>query len=490
VQKFLTKKIIVCLIAMTVKLENFFNAESFCVVGASTTPNKPGNVVAYNFVHSFPGKTYLVNPKGGELFENKLYHSVLDIEDKIDAACIIVPARFAPSALQECGKKGIKNIIVTTGGFSEIGEEGEKLQQQMFDIMKEYEINVIGPNCLGLYSPALGYDTMFLPASKLKRPSNGPVSIFTQSGAFGAAFIDQLSRLGSGRWVSKFISYGNASDINETDSLEYVGNDVDTKMILIYLEDFKNGREFMKKAREISLRKPIMGIKANRTETGAKAGASHTAALSANDVIVDDLLNDAGIIRVITWDQLEDCVLAFGTQPLPLGDRVAIVTDGGGAGVMASDMVSDCNLKLAKFSEDVQKKLDETFPSFYATGNPIDITGSATAEDYRIALESVYNDPNVDSVVNICIPVIPDLDIEEYIKISRELAKRKEKPFVTALVGGEEADYATIELLKEDIPAFESPGRAVKALGMLTDYTKYLQKHGVDPRTIQMEDQK
>ncbi len=473
---------------MKARLEKFFNAKTFCVVGASTTPNKPGNVVAYNFVNFFPGKTYLVNPKGGELYNNKLYKSVLEIDDSIDAACIIVPARYAPLALQECGKKGIKNIIVTTGGFSEIGDEGIKLQQQMLDIMKEFEITVIGPNCLGLYSPALGYDTMFLPDSKLKRPTNGPVSIFTQSGAFGAAFIDQLSRLGSGKWVSKFISYGNASDINETDSLEYVGQDPDTKMIIIYLEDFKNGREFMQKAREISLKKPIMGIKANRTETGAKAGASHTAALSANDVIVDDLLNDAGIIRVITWDQLEDCVLVFGTQPLPLGNNVAIVTDGGGAGVMASDMVSDCGLTLAKFSAEVQKKLDDTFPSFYSTGNPIDITGSATAEDYRIALESVYDDPNVDSIVNICIPVIPDLDIEEYIKITKELAKRKEKPFVTALVGGEEADYATAELLKDDLPAFESPGRAVRALGMLTEYTKYLQKHSVDPKSIKMED--
>ncbi len=473
---------------MTTKLEKYFNAKSFCVVGASTTPNKPGNVVAYNFVNYFPGKTYLVNPKGGKLFDTKLYKSVLEIEDQIDAACIIVPAKYAPQTLEQCGQKGVKNVIITTGGFSEAGEEGLELQKQMLNIMKQYQINVIGPNCLGLYSPALGYDTMFLPASKLKRPSAGPVSIFTQSGAFGAAFIDQLSRLGSGKWVSKFVSYGNASDINESDALEYVGGDPDTKMVLIYLEDFKDGRRFMEKAREISLKKPIMGIKANRTVTGAKAGASHTAALSSDDVIVDDLLDDAGIIRVITWDQLEDCVLAFGTQPLPLGDRVAIVTDGGGAGVMASDMVSDCNLKLAQFSADVQIKLDQTFPSFYATGNPVDITGSATAEDYRIALEAAYNDPQVDSVVNICIPVIPDLDIQEYIAITKEIAHRKEKPFVTSLVGGEEADFATSELLEEDIPVFSSPGRAVRALGMLTDYTKYLKKRGIDPHTIMVEE--
>jgi acyl-CoA synthetase (NDP forming) len=474
---------------MPTRLETFFKAKSFCVLGASKSPNKPGNVVAYNFVHSFPGKTFLVNPKGGELYGYKLYNSLSDIEEEIDAACIIVPAKYAPQALEQCGQKGIKNVIVSTGGFSEIGGEGILLQEQMNEIMRKYKINIIGPNCLGLYSPALGYDTMFLPNSKLKRPRNGPVSIFSQSGAFGAAFIDQLSRLGSGQWVSKFISYGNASDINETDSLAYVGEDPDTKMIIIYLEDFKEGRRFVELARNISLKKPIMGIKANRTETGAKAGASHTAALSSNDIIVDDLLRDAGIIRVTTWDQLEDCVLAFGTQPLPLGDRVAIVTDGGGAGVMASDMISDCNLKLAKFSPDVQKKLDETFPSFYATGNPIDITGSATAEDYRIALEAVYNDPNVDSIVNLCVAVIPDLDINKYVEITKDYAKRKEKTFVTSLIGGEEADGGTDELLKDDIPVFDSPGRAVRALGMLTDYTKYLIKHGVDPKNIMVDEE-
>ncbi|MBY9000620.1 MAG: CoA-binding protein [Candidatus Heimdallarchaeota archaeon] len=473
---------------MTPRLENFFSVKSICVIGASTTPNKPGNVVAYNFVNSFPGKTYLVNPRGGELYGKKLFPSVLDVEDDIDVACIIVPAKYAPQALEQCGEKGIKNIIVTTGGFNEIGEEGIVLQNQMYEIMNKYDINVIGPNCLGIYSPSLGIDTMFLPDSKLKRPKSGPVSIFTQSGAFGAAFIDQLSGLGSGQWVSKFISYGNASDINETDSLEYVGEDAETKMILIYLEDFKNGRKFMETARKVSLRKPIMGIKANRTVTGAKAGASHTAALSSNDAIVDDLLNEAGILRVITWDQLADCVLAFGTQPLPLGDRVAIITDGGGAGVMASDMVSDCNLQLAEFSPDIQKKLDEIFPIFYSTGNPIDLTGSATAEDYRDAFDVVYNDSNVDSIVNLNIPCIPDLDIDDYVKYTREFALKKKKPFVTALIGGEEGEKATKNLLAEDIPVYPSPGRAVRAIGMLTDYTKYLIKHGVDPKTIHVEE--
>lgn len=476
---------------MSNKLKNFFDATSFCVIGASTNPLKPGGVVAENFAKKFPGKLYLVNPKGGEheLAGKKypLYKSILDIEDTIDVAIIIVPAKYALKALEECGKKSITKVIITTGGFSEIGVEGQKIQEKMLEIMNEYRINVIGPNCLGLYAPKLGYDTMFLPESKLKRPKSGKISIFTQSGAFGAAFIDQLYRLGSGNWVSKFISYGNASDINEADCIDYLGSDEETEVILVYLEDFKNGRKFIEKAREISLKKPIMGIKANRTETGAKAGASHTAALSSNNAVVDDLLSEAGFIRVTTWGELEDCVLAFGTQPLPAGDRVAIVTDGGGAGVMASDMVSDCNLKLAKFSKETQRKLDETFPAFYATENPIDITGSATAEDYRIALEAVYSDPNVDSVVNLCLPCIPNLNIEEYIQITKELSKRKEKPFLTALVGGNEAIWGTEKLLQEDVPCFDSPGRAVRAVGLLTQYAKFLERHNVNEFSLNQQ---
>ncbi|MHA1203504.1 MAG: CoA-binding protein [Candidatus Heimdallarchaeaceae archaeon] len=315
---------------MSNRIANFFNAKSFCVIGASTNLLKPGGVVAENFAKDFPGKLFLVNPRGGtHIFAGKeytLYKSVLDIEEEIDAAIIIVPAKFAPQALEECGKKNIKNVIVTTGGFAEIGEEGVAIQNRMNDIMKTYNINIIGPNCLGLYSPVLGYDTMFLPVNKLKRPKPGNVSIFTQSGAFGAAFIDQLARLGSGNWIARFISYGNASDINEADCIEYLGDDEDTKMILVYLEDFKNGRKFMETLREVSLKKPVLGIKANRTEAGAKAGASHTAALSSDDAIVDDLLKEAGFQRVITWDELEDCVISFATQPLPKGNRVAIVT--------------------------------------------------------------------------------------------------------------------------------------------------------------------
>jgi acyl-CoA synthetase (NDP forming) len=463
------------------KLASFFDADSFCIIGASTNPDKPGGIVAANFANKFPGKTYLVNPKGGELNGLKLHRSVLDIPDPIDVALIIVPARYAPDTLEQCGEKGIRNVIITTGGFAEIGEEGERLQARMLETMRRYGISVIGPNCLGIYAPSLGIDTTFLPEAKLKRPGAGRVSIFTQSGAFGAAFLDELSRLGTGRWIRKFVSYGNASDVNEADCLEHIGEDPETDLILIYLEDFKEGRRFIEKAMEVSKRKPIMGIKANRTETGARAGASHTAAISSDDAIVDDLMRSAGIMRAVTWDQLKDSVLTFATQPLPRGERVAIVTDGGGAGVMASDMLSDCGLELAELTPKTLTALEEAFPPYYSVGNPIDLTGNATAEDYRKALEAVYADPDVDSVINISIPCIPGLDVDAYVSITEEIAKKREKPVVTAMVGGEEADRAFDELLRSDIPVFKSPGRAVQALGMLTDYVRYLERNRVDP---------
>ena len=466
---------------MGLKLKPFFEAASFCIIGASTDPGKPGGVVAANFANNFPGKTYLVNPKGGELCGLPLYRSVLDIPEPVDVALIIVPARYAPETLEQCGRKGIGNVIITTGGFAEIGEEGERLQRRMLDAMERHGINVIGPNCLGIFAPALGIDTTFLPEAKLKRPGAGRVSIFTQSGAFGAAFLDELSRLGTGRWVQKFVSYGNASDVNEADCLEYVGGDPETDLILIYLEDFKDGRRFIEEAMRVSRRKPIMGIKANRTETGARAGASHTAAISSDDAIVDDLMRSAGIMRVVTWDQLKDCVLVFATQPLPRGGRVAIVTDGGGAGVMASDMLSDCDLELAELAPETIARLREAFPPYYTIVNPVDLTGNATAEDYGRALEAVYEDPNVDSIINISIPCIPGLDIGAYVSITEGLARRGAKPVVTALVGGEEAERAFDELLGSDVPVFKSPGRAVQAVGMLTDYVRYLESLGVDP---------
>ncbi|MDY6902032.1 MAG: CoA-binding protein, partial [Cyanobacteriota bacterium] len=326
-------------------LQCFFEAKSMAIFGASQEKDKPGFVIARNFIRNFEGKTYLINPKGGEIFGHKVYKSVFEVDEPIEAAAIIVPAKYAPSTMEDCAKKGIKSVTIISGGFKEIGEEGKKLQQRIDEIAKENDIRIIGPNCIGLFYPKRGLDMVFLPDEKLKRPGIGGVSILSQSGAFGSAFLDIMGSLGNGKYLSKFVSYGNASDINEADILEFFGNDSETKVILAYIEGFKEGKRFIEIARKVSLKKPIIAIKANRNEAGAHAVASHTASLAANDAVTDALFKEAGIIRVQTWDELFDCMNAFYSSLLPEGDRVLIITDGGGAGVMASDVVGELEMK-------------------------------------------------------------------------------------------------------------------------------------------------
>lgn len=264
-------------------LKEFFEAKSMAIFGASASKDKPGFVIAENFINNFEGKTYLINPKGGEILGHPVYKSVIEVDDPVEAATIIVPAKYVPSAIADCAKKGIKSVTIISGGFKEIGESGIKLQKEIEKIATENDIRIIGPNCIGLFYPKRGLDMVFLPDEKLKRPGVGGVSILSQSGAFGSAFLDIMGSLGNGKYVSKFVSYGNASDINEADILEYFGEDDETKVILAYLEGFKDGRRFIEIARKVSLKKPIIAIKANRNEAGAHAVASHTTSLTTNN---------------------------------------------------------------------------------------------------------------------------------------------------------------------------------------------------------------
>ncbi|RLI63678.1 MAG: hypothetical protein DRO63_08230 [Candidatus Gerdarchaeota archaeon] len=292
-------------------LHDFFQTKSIAIFGASASKGKPGYVIAENFIKNFKGKTFLINPKGGEILGQPVYQSIQEVAEPVDSAVIIVPAKYTPSAVADCAKKGIKFVTIISGGFKEIGEEGIRLQKEIDEIAKANNMRIIGPNCIGLFYPKRGLDMIFLPDEKLKRPGVGGVSILSQSGAFGSAFLDIMGSLGNGNYLSKFVSYGNASDINEADILEYFGEDPETKIILAYLEGFKEGRRFIEIARKVSLKKPIIAIKANRNEAGAHAVASHTASLAANDAVTDALFREAGIIRAYTWDELFDCMNAY-----------------------------------------------------------------------------------------------------------------------------------------------------------------------------------
>ncbi|NHJ03476.1 MAG: CoA-binding protein [Candidatus Heimdallarchaeota archaeon] len=459
-------------------LKNFFNTHSIAIFGASESEDKPGFVIAENFINNFAGKTFLLNPKGGEILGQPVYKSIMEITEPIDSAVIIVPAKYVPAAMNDCAKKGIKSVTIISGGFKEIGEDGIKLQKEIDQIAKENDIRIIGPNCIGLFYPKRGLDMVFLPEEKLKRPTAGNISILSQSGAFGSAFLDIMGSLGNGNYLSKFVSYGNASDINEADILEYFGEDPETKVILAYLEGFKEGRRFIEIARKVSLKKPIIVIKANRTEAGAKAVASHTASLAANDDVTDALFKEAGIIRAYTWDELFDCMVAFNSTLLPEGNRVLVITDGGGAGVMASDTIGTLKLELATISPEIVKKMKEDLPPYFSVSNPIDLTGSATAKEYIYSLEQTINDPQVDAITFIIIPTPPAIDVKVLMNGLKPFAKSINKTITFCAIGGAEAVYIRDEFEQMNFPFYPTPARSVYAIKKLTEYADYLRAHG------------
>ncbi|HUT81507.1 MAG TPA: CoA-binding protein [Candidatus Bathyarchaeia archaeon] len=459
-------------------LHDFFQTKSMAIFGASASKDKPGYVIAENFINNFDGKTYLINPKGGEILGNPVYKSVLDVKEQIDAAVIIVPAPYVPSSMEDCANKGIKLVTIISGGFNEIGEEGKQIQQKIDEIAKKHNIRVVGPNCIGLFYPKRGLDMVFLPDEKLKRPGVGSVSILSQSGAFGSAFLDIMGSLGNGKYVSKFVSYGNASDINEADILEYFGEDPETKVILAYLEGFKDGRRFIEIARKVSLKKPIIALKANRNEAGAHAVASHTASLAANDAVTDSLFKEAGIVRTYTWDELFDCMNAFNSSLLPEGNRVLVITDGGGAGVMASDAIGERGLVLADLSPEIYEKMRNDLPPIISVANPIDLTGSATAKEYLYALEQTIDDPNVDAITYIIIPTPPAINVYDLMEGLKPYAKTMKKTITFCAIGGKEASYIKEKLEQMNFPFYPTPARSIYAIKKMTEYSEYLKAHG------------
>ncbi|MHA1215634.1 MAG: acetate--CoA ligase family protein [Candidatus Hodarchaeales archaeon] len=461
-------------------LADFFEAKSVVIIGASKKTQSPGNIVARNFIDSdFDGDLFFINPRQGRLFTKPLLNSVMDLPWTVDLGIVVVPASIVPKVAEECGKRGVKRLVILSGGFGETGEEGKRLEEQLLETCRKYDIRFIGPNCLGLYVPKNKIDTIFLQRDKVQRPSTGPMSFFTQSGAFGAAFLSEMFHLGFGRWISKFVSFGNAVDINEADILEYLGQDEDTKVILGYLEGFKEARRFLEAAKKACTKKPFILIKGNRTEAGAHAASSHTASVATNDHIVDDLLRDAGIIRVDDWEEMLNAAKMF-TQPMPEGDRVAVISNGGGVAVMISDAIGLEKLRLAKFKKETVTRLEELLPRLYVKTNPVDLTGSSTNEQYFASLNVVKDDPNVDAIILVVLTAPPYIDPRDFadrmVSLIRNETWVKDKPFIILTMGGEEAMVFGTKMERLGIPTYYQPTAAVRALSRLVQYSKFLKR--------------
>lgn len=456
-------------------LEAFFEPKSIAVIGASRKTGKVGYEVLKNIIESgFKGKIFPVNPKAEEILGQKCYSSVLKIPDEIDLGVIIIPAAFVPKVVEEAGKKGIKALIIISAGFREVGGEGTKLEDEIINICKKYNIRVLGPNCLGILNAFAPINISFAPTM----PKKGKAAFISQSGALGTAVLDwiQDQRIGLG----KFISLGNKADLDETDLIAELADDEETSIILLYLEGVKRGSEFIRVAKKVTRKKPIVILKSGVTEAGARAISSHTGTMAGSDLAFKIAFKKAGIIRVETAEELFDLAEVFSTQPIPEGSNVAIITNAGGPGILATDSCEKYGVKMAPMSSNIVKKLREKLPPASGFFNPIDILGDASAERYKFAIETVLKSEDVNSGLIILAPqaITKPLSIAKAIVDSKHIFK--DKPVMTSFMGGRTVAKSIEEIEKAGIPNFSFPERAIRSLSILVKYGDYLKSSQIE----------
>ncbi|ENN95728.1 acetyl CoA synthetase [Methanocaldococcus villosus KIN24-T80] len=451
-----------------------FYPKSVAVIGATKKEGKVGYAILKNLL-KFNGKIYPVNPKYDNIFNLKCYKSVLDIDDEIDLAIIAVPNVAVPQVLEECGKKGIKYAVIISAGFSEVGNY--ELEEEVKNIIKKYGIRVIGPNCLGIMNTHINLNATF---SKIFPPKGG-VSIVSQSGAVLNAILDIAPLLNIG--FSKVVSLGNKIDIQESDLLEYFLEDDDTEIIVLYIEGLKDKR-FLKVAKKVAKKKPIIVLKAGRSEEGKRAAKSHTGSLAGDDVVYDTAFKEAGIIRAKTFEELIDLIHIFSTQPIMEKNEIGVITNAGGFGVLAADACADHNLKLANFEKSTIEKLKEVLPETANITNPLDIIGDATPERYEKATKILLEDKNIHGLLVILTPQ----EMTEPLKVAEILANlKRDKPLITSFVGGVSVKGAKSYLRKHGIPAYITPENGIKALSYLYKYSLIKVKEDYDPYLDKIE---
>tara|TARA_Y100000310_G_scaffold17736_1_gene17518 strand:- start:1971 stop:3347 length:1377 start_codon:yes stop_codon:yes gene_type:complete len=450
----------------------FFNPKSIAIIGASRKPDKIGHVLLSNLVKGkFSGKVYPVNPNTKSILGVKCYPTITDAckanKSPIDMAVIAIPAEPSILATDECGKCNMKNILSITAGFSEVGNH--EAENKLKKIIQRHKINFIGPNCLGIVDSYSNIDLIFLPKLRLKRPGKGKVSFICQSGAVGSATLDLLSSQGLG--FSKFITYGNATTINETHLLEYLGKDKNTDVICMYIEGVREGKKFIDTSKRISEKKPTIALKGGVTESGAHATLSHTASLAGSAEVYQGAFKQAGIIQADTLYDLYDFAKIFEKAPKPKGQRVQVITNGGGFGIVCIDQIDKNNLEPSTPTKATQSFLKNKLPKECVIHNPIDLTGGATAEQYKLAIEKSIADKNIDIILVVLLMQTPMLDIKVIDMIAR-LNKKSKKPIVVIMTGGSFSELQKHSLETLGVPCYTYPSNAVKSIKAFCDYYK------------------
>lgn len=444
-------------------LTKLFCPSSVAVIGASRKEGHIGREVLSNLIESFEGDIYPVNPKGDRLEGLKCYDRISDVPAKVDLAVIAVPARVVPDVFRDCADSGIKNAIIVSGGFKEVGEEGAKLEEELTEIAEENGINLIGPNSLGVISTASNLNATF--AQEMALPGN--ISFMSQSGAFCTAVLDWANEVGTG--FNHFVSLGNKAVLDEVDLIKEWDQDDNTDVILGYLEGIQRGSEFIKVAKEVTKTTPIVVVKSGKTEEGASAAISHTGTISGSDEAYDAAFAQSGVIRAQNVEEMFDYGSILANQSPPKSRKVGILTNSGGPGVMATDALAEYGLELAQLEETTLEKLDGVLSSLASRDNPVDLTGKADEADYRESLEYMIEDDNVGSVVALSAPAA----IVSYPVLTEILAEAREetdKPIVGTLMGGQLSSDAQANLESAGVPNYFDPARAVRALSALVKY--------------------
>lgn len=462
-------------------LSTFFRPNGVALIGASRDPAKLGYAVLRNLLqHGYTGPVYPVNPKADEILGVRCYPSILDVPDPVELAVIIAPAAATPDIVEQIGQRGIHAAIIISGGFSEIGLPGVELENRIVEIARRHSIRLIGPNCVGVVDTHTPLDTTFVP----DMPKPGVITFVSQSGAVCGGVIDWAS--GAGIGLSRIVTLGNQADLSETDILESLADDDNTRVIAMYLEGVDDGRRFADVARRVSERKPIVAIKVGFTEAGRKAAASHTGALAGTDSAYDAAFHHAGIIRVPHLEALFDASISLANQPLPRGERVAILTNAGGPGTMASDALESQGLHLAALTDETKFCLRQFLQPHASVINPVDMLGGADEHDYARALDALMQDPGVDAVLVINVPqaLVPA------VRIVREIADvvhghqaqpdhnplaKAGKPVMTCLIGDVSLPEAVEFMRQAELPLFPFPERAAGALAAMVQRRKWLE---------------
>ena len=448
----------------------FLSPKSIAVIGASDKRGSVGRAITSNIINGFTGTVFPISPTRETVFYKKAFKSVLDVPEPIDLAVVITKNTIVPQVLEECGKKKIKGVIVITAGFKEVDEEGKKLEQKLKDIAKQYQLKIIGPNCLGVMNldPKTMMNATFLKIT----PKSGKIALISQSGAICAALVEDASAQGIG--FSAVISMGNKADQNEIDVLEMLADHDQTQVIVMYLEDMGDGQRFLNICKDITRnkRKPVLVLKSGRSPEGAKAAMSHTGALMGSDEIYEALLKQSGAIRVDTMEELFDYATAFSKQPLPLNGDLVIVSNAGGPAIISTDACSKDGIKMAKI-EDIRPKIDAVIPPWGSSRNPVDIVGDADFNRFNDVLENVLGHKDVGTVITMCTPSAT-LDYNKLAEVIVKMSKKHKKTMLASLMGLDEGIKNREILADGNVPYYTYAEGAIRTLKAMLKYVDWI----------------